>query len=105
MAKSGSVVYPDGFYDRVASELTIVRWVARNMESVEIDLDDCPDPIAWNMLANYVNGSGSKDDFWRNIYSKVLTSRMKDQQEDDTSYEGEEIVDVIAKIEEFLAND
>ena len=57
------------FEGREAADRDCVRWVARNLGTLDPDPETCPDPLAWSMLQYariYPAG------FWERVYPKIM---------------------------------
>ncbi len=80
------------FEGKVASEVEIIRWVARNMYLDGVTAEDCPDATAWGLLTACRRSPGMESDFWRSMYTKIVPN--KTQLED-----VEEVMDGMAMIE------
>jgi hypothetical protein len=63
------------FAGREASEVDIIRWVARNMDVVDVRPSDCPDAAAWSLLNQCRMNAMFRAEFWRSMYTKIIPSR------------------------------
>lgn len=89
----------DDFAGKEASEVEIIRWVARWMCVADVTPADCPDAAAWNLRNQCLADSEFKADFWRTMYPKIIPSRgLLDGDNDKPPVDGLPQVDMIEKL-------
>lgn len=85
--------------DRRASELVIVRWVARNIDVESPDPSECPDPFAWTLLRQCREVPGFVVFFTEKLWAKLIPSRSQLDQVAPKAFDGQAQLDLISRIE------
>jgi len=65
------------FEGKQATEVEIIRWVARNMMVNDPSIAECPDGSAWGLLAHCRQSNMSAAEFWKTTFTKLLPSRAQ----------------------------
>lgn len=68
---------PASIAGREADELTIVRWVARNIDVPSPDPSSCPDPFAWSLLRECRETPGFVSDHFLPLWAKLIPPRSQ----------------------------
>jgi len=65
--------------ERDADVLTVISWVAKNLDVPEaaIRKEDAPSAEAWGMLWSYRRSDVRKDEFWDKVYVKLIPSKSQ----------------------------
>jgi hypothetical protein len=90
----------EDFGGRTASEVEIIRWVARNMEVADPRLSECPDPTAWALLSHCRRSLMAAGEFWKQTYTKLLPSRAQLEQVEDDADDSGVTLETLEKIRE-----
>jgi hypothetical protein len=87
------------FEGREASEVEIIRWVARYMDIADVTPEMCPDPAAWSLLNACRRNPVFAVEFWRSVYTKIIPSRSQlEGKMGDGLMDGKVQVEIIDKI-------
>jgi len=87
------------FEDKVASEVEIVRWVARNMSIGDPDPYSCPDATAWSLLSHCRSSMLAASEFWKQTYTKLLPSKTQmEAMKKETETDGSKATEVIDEL-------
>ncbi len=92
---------PLGLGDRKASELVIIRWVARKIDDRDPDPNDCPDPFAWTLLRQCREIPGFVADCFLPLWAKLIPSRSQLDQQPSRALDGQAQLDLIDRIEQI----
>jgi len=77
-SSSNSSVTLESFGGRTETEKEIIRFVAGHMELSDVRPEDCPDPIAWNLLKFCQGSVAGKSEFWRTVFPKLLVGAKEE---------------------------
>lgn len=100
--ETGLTTAPHELAGKEASEIEIIRWVARNIDNPEASADDCPDPFAWTLLRQCrdIQNPGFVPFFIEKLWSKLIPSKaqMVDPN-DDGAIDGTPTMEIIGRIQ------
>ena len=68
-------VYPKGLDGKQASEVDVVRWVARNISNPKPRVKDCPDFFAWTLLLQCRKDPAFIGWFTEKLWAKLIPTR------------------------------
>jgi len=84
------------FEGKQATEVEVIRWVARNMMVSNPSTEECPDSTAWALLAHCRMSPLALAEFWKTTYTKLLPSRAQmEVQKGDNETDGSKALEVI----------
>lgn len=87
------------FANKEASEVEIIRWVARWMEVLDVTPAECPDAAAWALRNQCLENPVFKFEFWKTMYPKIIPSRgLLDGDGDKPAVDGVPQVEMIDKL-------
>lgn len=92
---------PAGLPKTKATELEIVRWVARSIDDLDVRPEDCPDPFAWTLLRQCRDDSGFAIGFIEKLWSKLIPSRSQLETGGSKDLDGKVTVDLLERIQAF----
>ena len=92
---------PPGLAGRTASELEIVRWVARSIDDIGVSPLDCPDPFAWTLLRTCRSDPRERAAFIEKLWSKLIPSRSQLETGGSKDLDGKVTVDLLERIQAF----
>ena len=99
-SQAGSTPLPfvdlEVFEGKQATEVEVIRWVARNMMVSNPSTEECPDATAWALLAHCRMSPLAVAEFWKTTYTKLLPSRAQmEVQKGDNETDGSKALEVI----------
>jgi len=84
------------FEGKQATEVEVIRWVARNMMVSNPSTEECPDATAWALLSHCRMSPLAVAEFWKTTYTKLLPSRAQmEVQKGDNETDGSKALEVI----------
>ena len=89
---------PRGLPNTKATELEIVRWVARAIDDPHVKPSQCPDPFAWTLLRQCRGDPSFCSSFIEKLWSKLIPSRSQLDQGDTKAVDGQVTMDLIDRI-------
>jgi len=87
------------FEGKQATEVEVIRWVARNMMVSNPSAEECPDATAWALLAHCRMSPLAVAEFWKTTYTKLLPSRAQmEAQKGDNETDGSKTLQIISEL-------
>lgn len=93
---------PAGVWDgKEASEVECIRWVARNMDVLNVRAEDCPDPMAWSLLQRCRTNASFAEDFWKSMFTKIVPNKRDLGEGVEGEMDGEPQLETIEKVKQM----
>lgn len=98
--EKAALVDPDVFEGKEANEAEVIRWVAANLTNSDARPEDAPSATAWSLLADCQRFPQFRIDFWKSLWTKLVSKGQIDagDDEDEGNYDGEVTVNTINDI-------
>ena len=90
---------PPGLAGSKATELEIVRWVARSIDDRDVKPANCPDPFAWTLLRLCRADAEFSVSFIEKLWSKLIPSRSQLETGSLKDLDGKVTIELIEKIQ------
>ncbi len=83
---------------KVCSVAKAVDWVAANISLSAPDVSEAPSSTAWGMLIWAQATPGNTNEFWKNIFPKLMPTRAQIEADNSRSDDGRSLLELVARV-------